>query len=583
MAKLGITWENQFHGPRPFATEPVVVASLLAEGAVPAGDVIQAAKRLNREFPFSERLDALCDHDEHDGLLLLGKVAADWALGLLTEVRGHLQASGAMRDEQSVKVWLGYHNADVSRQALQMAVGAIHRGLLGKPLSSKMGKEVDDLTQVCRRLHPDYQARILMLAADEMQVPYLPLINLTRFWQFGWGEKGQIFLETGSNYDGGWSNRIARDKVSSKALMRSLGVKTPDFKMVSTLEELEKTSDQLGYPCVVKPTSLGGGKGVTANIKSKAELAAAFNLARTYSTGALMVEKHLPGDDYRIVVIRGKMLLALRRVPSSIIGDGQSTVAQLIDKVNENRTRNLIKSRYLVRINNDATLHSHLNTQSVKLEDVLNAGQRVTLRSNANRSTGGVAFDVTNEIHPEIRAMAEQLSQSFGLAAAGMDYLTTDITKSPEEVDGGFIEANGTPGLCVCVAAGWEEKTLGKAVLGEKLGHIPVILTVVEKRELEKTRSTLHNANQESGHGWVCGNELSIGNVRGHQKHSMPWEAVRAALRNRTLKQLRIISTVEEIQIQGLPVARLEAVEQRDESLPKKWKAVIDGTISASG
>src|SRR5690606_32495033 len=180
------------------------------------------------------------------------------------------------------------------------------------------------------------------------------------------------------------------------------------------------------------------------------------------------IERHVAGQDHRLVVIDGRLVAAIRREPSFVVGDGRSTVAALVGEINTRRTKNLVESRYLRPIALDEILQSHLATQSTSLDDVPPAGRRITLRSNANLSTGGFCTDVTDAVHPQVRAMAEQLAMSCGLATTGLDYLSEDIGLPAAQSGGVFIELNTTPSLDVCVAAGWPEARIARMVLGER-------------------------------------------------------------------------------------------------------------------
>ena len=212
-----------------------------------------------------------------------------------------------------------------------------------------------------------------------------------------------------------------------------MGFLTPNYQLVSQISELLEAIKVVGWPCVVKPVSLGGGKGVTAGIRTIAELEAAFAIARRYTSEPLMVEAFVPGQDYRLTVVDGRFFSATRREPSSVIGDGKSTIAQLLAEVNRPRSPNKAKSHYLLPIPLDDILEQHLARQGVGVSTVLEFERQITLRSNANLSTGGVCIDVTNDVHPHFKQMAETIAQTMGLATAGIDYITTDIGKSWQE------------------------------------------------------------------------------------------------------------------------------------------------------
>lgn len=570
--ELRLKWVGEYHGPSPLAAGPVVVAELSA-------DVMPEPERLawaRAQWWVQSGVTALDNEPElglaiDDALLGVGETAVRGAQAALNEVRGFVQHAGAVRSGNAVRLWLGFHHPPVSRAALQLALKSLAKLLEGEFTPSIFRAELEQLWQACRRYHPDYQARILMVGAREMCVPFLPFLPDSRYWQFGWGSKGRVFFESSSNEDGALGAKWQRDKTTAKALMMALGMPTPAHRVVHQPDELVTAVQQQGFPCVIKPVDAGGGKGVTANILSLADAKAAFALAYRYRPGPVMVETHVHGYDHRLMVIEGQLVAVIRREPSYVVGDGRQTIAQLVTALNATRSSNIVHSRYLRPIVVDAVVEQHLVTQSLVPSDVLALGQRVTLRSNANLSTGGLCTDVTARCHPQVRAMAEQLAETAGLTTIGIDYLTTDITRAPSETGGAFIEMNTTPGLDACVAAGWAEAEIARLVLGTEVGRIPVTLKVVGDATLSQECSKGLSVSLKDDEGWLCGDDLRVGAAHLRNTSLQPWAAVQAALRNQRLIRLQVVCTSSDIQRYGLPVDRFEHVQLDSALLPEPW------------
>jgi cyanophycin synthetase len=276
------------------------------------------------------------------------------------------------------------------------------------------------------------------------------------------------------------------------------------------------------------------------------------------------------------MVIGGRLVAALRREASSVLGDGRRTIGQLIGELNADRSRNMVRSQYRRPVPLDDTLADQLARQGVSLETVLPAGAKVTLRSNSNLSTGGVAVDVTHRVHPEVAALAEQLAVTVGLETAGLDYLTTDITRSPLEGHGAFIEMNTTPGLDVFAATGWSDEKIGSLVLGTAPGRIPVSLCVLPTLDAQAARRAVEDTEPDATAAWVCGTGLRIGPLDLRIADTSPWAAVRSALRNKTVSSLQIVCTVGDIVEHGLPVDRVDRVVMSGVTFPERWQAVIE-------
>ncbi|WP_158290040.1 ATP-grasp domain-containing protein [Ramlibacter sp. WS9] len=562
-----------YHGPNIWSQEPALVCHIAIEPQYTAQFAEGAAKlaRLYGDW-VDPALLALPASEE-----AIAKVLAQWTLGALNEVRGYLHEAGARQTSEAVALWVAFHHPKATGLAMELALRALAMATAREDFSPNLLKAgLDALWQFCFRHHPDYQARILMAAARHRDVPVLPFISESKYWQYGWGARGRIFMETLSNADGNLAGDLALRKPTSKAVFAALGMPTPRHVLLREGDSLEQAVSDIGFPCVVKPTDMGGGKGVTAGIQTMSEARSACEQARRVTDGALMVEQMVQGMDYRLMLIGGRLVAAIRREPSSVVGDGQRTVRQLIGRLNADRSVNMVKSRYRRPVALDNALVEQLARQGVGLDAVLPAGTRITLRSNSNISTGGVAVDVTDQVHPSVTALAEQLAVTVGLETAGLDYLTTDITRSPLEAHGAFIEMNTTPGLDVLTAAGWPDEKIGNLVLGEAPGRIPVGLCVLPELDIEAARRTLGKAGDAPTAAWVCGQKLQVGPLELRIADPAPWATVRSALRNKTVTSLQIACTVDDIVTYGLPVDRLDRVVMAGVSFPERWQALIE-------
>ena len=388
---FNIKHEATFFGANPFSTNPVLVASITLSDAA-ARESIDALKqgclRLHEIFP--EWLDVAVLPTQ-EPIAQIAQTAARWALASLNEIQGFLHDAGAVPIPGGARLWLGFHHQNVSLSALKLALDVLTHAALSKDFDrNRVDSALASLWQRCRSHHPDYQARILMQGARARDIPVLPFVAGSPIWQFGWGCASHLFFETRSNADGAVSFHLQESKVLSKMAFAELGIPTPNYQLVNQISDLPEAANLVGWPCVVKPIFLGGGRGVTAGIKTLSDLESAFAFARKYTNEAVMVEAFVPGDDYRLMVLRGQFFLAIRREPSFVIGDGENTIAQLLVAVNRFRSANKVKSRYLRPVAADDILRQHLTRQGVSLSTVLESGRRIALRSNANLSTGGI-------------------------------------------------------------------------------------------------------------------------------------------------------------------------------------------------
>src|SRR5699024_592106 len=147
-----------------------------------------------------------------------------------------------------------------------------------------------------------------------------------------------------------------------------------------------------GYPLVLKPTDANGGRGVFSNLKSESSLKDALHHVRTVlGYKEVIIEEYLPGVEYRIIVLEDKVVGALNRVPANVIGDGMSTIRELIRIKNKERKQNPhLKSR-MIKI--DDEVRELLYLHGYTLDTIPREGEVVTLRLTSNLSTGGDSVD----------------------------------------------------------------------------------------------------------------------------------------------------------------------------------------------
>jgi cyanophycin synthetase len=236
----------------------------------------------------------------------------------------------------------------------------------------------------------------------------------------------------------------------------------------------------LRSPVVVKPRDGNQGKGVTVNVQSRAELDVAWDAATLISSDVI-VERYIPGDDYRLLVVDRKLIAAARRDPPHVIGDGQHTVRQLVDLVNSDPRRGDGHATPLTRIRFDAIALARLTSQGLDADSVPERGRKVVLRNNANLSTGGTATDVTDDVHPDVAARAVEAALMVGLDVCGVDVVCRTVSQPLEDQGGAIVEVNAAPGLRMHLAPSYgKPRPLGEAIIdslypnGED-GRIPTV------------------------------------------------------------------------------------------------------------
>ncbi|HEV3181076.1 MAG TPA: cyanophycin synthetase [Steroidobacteraceae bacterium] len=290
----------------------------------------------------------------------------------------------------------------------------------------------------------------LVRAAEARGIPWLRL-NDQSLVQLGHGKYQQRIQATVTGRTPHISVELASDKEETNKILAGLGLPVPQQELVQSETQAVRAARRMGFPVVTKPYNGNHGRGISIRLTSDEEVAHGFTVAREHSR-SVIVESFLEGDDHRLLVVNGELVAATRRTPGHVVGDGEHTVAELIDIVNQDPRRGVGHEKVLTRLELDAQAHKMLARAELTGESVPAKGHTVYLRSTANLSTGGTATDVTDVIHPDNREMAERAVRAIGLDVGGVDFLSKDITESYRKIGGGICEVNAAPGFRMHVA-----------------------------------------------------------------------------------------------------------------------------------
>ena len=290
----------------------------------------------------------------------------------------------------------------------------------------------------------------LVRAAEERGIPWLRL-NQQSLLQLGHGKYQQRIQATVTGRTPHIAVELASDKEETNKILGSLGLPVPRQELVDSQTDALKAARKLGGPVVLKPYNGNHGRGITINITADDDIRAAFAAAQEHSH-SVIVETFVAGDDHRLLVVNGELIAATKRTPGHVVGDGQRTVAELVEIVNQDPRRGVGHEKVLTRIVIDREAGMMLERAGYNVDAVPKHGEVVALRSTANLSTGGTATDVTDIIHPDNRAMAERAVRAIGLDVGGVDFLTTNIAESYKSIGGAICEVNAAPGFRMHIA-----------------------------------------------------------------------------------------------------------------------------------
>lgn len=398
------------------------------------------------------------------------------------------------QDSNVFQVIIQYTEEEVGRRALELAEQLCQAAVENKPFDLAAAiAELKDLDEDVR-LGPSTGA--IVDAAVARDIPYRRLTQGSLV-QFGWGSRQRRIQAAETDCSSAIAEAIAQDKELTKKLLDAAGVPVPVGREVSDIEDAWLAMTEIAGPVVVKPKDGNQGKGVTVNISTREQLNAAYAAASAISEEVL-VEKYIPGSDFRLLVVGNQLVAAARREPPLVIGDGTSTVQALVDQVNSDPRRGSGHATSLTKIRIDDIAVSCLAEQHLTLDSVPGKGARVILRNNANLSTGGTATDVTDDVHPDLAASAVAAAQMVGLDICGIDVVCDSVLLPLEEQGGGIVEANAAPGLRMHLQPSFGKgRPVGEAIVSSMFAagdneRIPLVTVAGTNGKTTTVRLTAH-------------------------------------------------------------------------------------------
>ena len=283
---------------------------------------------------------------------------------------------------------------------------------------------------------------------DEAVARDIPFIRLDgqSLVQLGYGKNQVRFRATMTNHTSSIAVDLASNKDETKRMLHDAAIPVAKGVCISSIEDLESSVEKVGFPLVFKPLDGNHGKGASINVKTMEEAVAAYEHAKKYSR-KIIIEKFITGFDFRVLVINHRFIAAALREPAHVVGDGVSTVEQLIEKENKDPRRGYGHENVLTEISIDRETTEQLAKVNYTIETVLNKGEKCYLKGTANLSTGGTSTDVTDIVHPHNIFICERISRVIGLDICGIDIMASNLSE-PLEITGGVVlEVNAAPGF----------------------------------------------------------------------------------------------------------------------------------------
>jgi cyanophycin synthetase len=489
-------------GPNVYTHRPALITRL---------DLEDLAGRETREFEgFNERLleclPGLADH--HCSLGRAGGFVERLREGTyfghtvehvaleLTGLAGVGVTHGKTRAEREPNLYnvvVEYKAEHATRYLIETAVRLVEA--LARGEAFPLGEKVEEARRIAARTELGPSTRAIVEAAARRGIPW-ERVGTGSIVRLGWGRHRRFIQAAVCDLTSAVAVETSCDKELTKLMLEQAAVPVPAGRLVSTEDEALAAFEALGAPAVVKPLDGRQGCGVSLNLWTPEQVREAFRIARDFSPDVL-VEELLAGRNYRVLVVGGEAVAASERLPCHVRGDGSHTLAELIEIANQDPLRGEGHEKPLTKIVVDEIVLAHLRKNGVALTDVPEAGRTVTLRDGINLSTGGVARDVTDAMHPSVKYLCERAARAVGLDICGVDLVLEDISAPFEAGRGGVIELNASPGLRMhhFPSEGRARDVGGKIVemmFPEGDGRVPVVSVTGTNGKTTVTRMTGH-------------------------------------------------------------------------------------------
>ncbi|MGR6804690.1 cyanophycin synthetase [Sphaerotilus natans] len=431
-------------------------------------------------------------------------------------------------------------------------------------------------------------------AATDRRIPHIRL-NDGNLVQLGYGSAQRRIWTAETDLTSAIAEGIASDKDMTKTLLKSCGVPVPAGAVADSPEAAWDEAEDIGVPVVVKPSDANHGRGVSLDLRTREEVMAAWHVADAEGS-EVIVERYIPGDEHRVLVVAGQVVAAARGETLWVTGDGRSSVQQLIDtQLNTDPRRGEAEEFPLetIRLEREPVIRLLLERQGLDAEAVPEAGRQVLIQRNGN-----VAIDCTDDVHPDVAYQVGLAARIVGLDIAGIDLVTTDISRPLHETGGAIVEVNAGPGLLMHLKpAQGMPRPVGQAIVDhlfaeDDSGRVPVVGVAGSRHTSQIAQIVAWLVHLGGRHvGLACRDGLFLAGRRVGRGDCANWDSGHRLLMNREVQAVVIENDAGVILDTGLPYDRchvgvvtdldgFEALARHDiresEQMPRVMRTQVD-------
>jgi cyanophycin synthetase len=438
------------------------------------------------------------------------------------------------------KVVIRAWQKDVSMAALNMGHDLLMAAIEDRPY------DVDAAVLRLRDLVDTYMLGpstrcIVEAAADKTRrIPFIRLLAEGNLVQLGYGARQRRIWTAETDRTPAIAESISREKDLTKSLLESCGVPVPEGRIVDGVEDAIEAAEDIGFPVVIKPSDGNHARGVFTNVRSAGEIRELYPL--TAAEGSeVIVERFIRGAEHRLLVVGGKMVAANKGDMVSVVGDGEHSIDELIEtQINSDPRRGVEHEfpLYLIKLDNYPAAQMEVARQGFTGASVPAAGQEVMIVRTSN-----MAFDVTDEVHPDTAELACLAARIVGLDIAGVDLVCEDVSQPLAGQQGAIVEVNAGPGLLMHIKpAVGQPRPVGEAIVDhlfakDEDSRIPVVGVTGSRGKTPVARLIAHLLRISGQYtGLACSEGVFLDGRQVETAEGTNWDAAERVLMNRSVE-----------------------------------------------
>ena len=423
----------------------------------------------------------------------------------------------------------------------------------------KLKNIIEDLRNLSDDLCLGPSTACIVNAAEERSIPAIRLSS-GNLVQLGYGAKQRRIWTAETDRTSAIAETISRDKDLTKSLLTSAGVPIPEGRIVSSPDDAWEAAQEIGLPVAVKPIDGNHGRGVFINLHTQEEIEAAYAVAINEGSEVL-VERHILGDEHRLLVVGDKVVAAAKGEAVWVNGDGKHSVLDLIElQINSDPRRGKTEECPLNPVRIDSAVELDLARQDLTAASIPTQDQKVLIQRNGN-----VAFDVTDLVHPDVAEQVALAARVVGLEIAGVDLVAEDISRPLKEQKAAIVEVNAGPGLLMHLKpASGKPQPVGKAITNHLFPpgadfRIPVVGISGSYGKTSVAEMVAHFLRLTNLYvGLSCSKGLFFGHRAIQRNNAANWENARRTLLNRAVEASVIENNNLSMLVEGLAYDRCQ-------------------------